>query len=303
MLETKLLTFLTVGKIKNYTKSAQILNLTQPAVSQHIKYLEQYYGVKLIKKSGRNIELTLEGKEFFQYAKKVEILEKNIYRRFRNKSFIEKTCNIGATLTIGGYVLPNILGEYKENHSKIEVILTVNNTEEILKKIIKEEIDLGLVEGPFDKNKFKYKKFKDDELVLAFSPKHEFSKEDYANIDTILGGKLILREEGSGTRKYFENILIKQGYKPSDLNIYMEVGSIDAIKALVEANLGYTIISKAAIERELKLGVIKTLPMKNKELKEVRFRREFNFVYLEKSIDKYLKNIMDFCLKRDVMNL
>ncbi|MCY6959124.1 LysR family transcriptional regulator [Clostridium brassicae] len=295
MLETRLLTFLTVAKIKNYTKSAQILNLTQPAVSQHIKYLEEYYGVKLIKKTGRNVDLTKEGEEFLKYVKEIEFKEREILRKFKNKSILEGTYNIGATLTIGGYVLPKILGEYKEEHPNIEIILAVNNTKEILKKLLREEIDLGLVEGPFDKNKFKYKKLKEDELVLAFSPKHEFSKKEYAKLEDVLSGKLILREEGSGTRKYFENTLINEGYNIENFNIYMEIGSIDAIKAIVEENLGYTIISKAAIERELKMGAIKTLPIKNKKMSFVNFYREFNFVYLPNKMNDYISNFIEFC--------
>lgn len=298
MLETRLFTFLTVSKIKNYTKAARILNLTQPAVSQHIKYLEKYYGVKLMKKVGRNIDLTREGEEFLKYVKEIEAKEREIYKKLKNKSNIDMIYDIGATLTIGGYILPQILGKYKEEHPRIEVILSVNNTKEILRKLLREEIVLGLVEGPFDKNKFKYKKFKDDELILAFSPKHKFSKKEYVTLEDILSEKLILREEGSGTRKYFENNLLDKGYNVNDFNIYMEVGSIDAIKALVEANLGYTIISKAAIKRELKLGIIKTLPIKDKKQEEVNFFREFNFVYLRENMNKHIGEFINFCLCR-----
>lgn len=295
MLETRLLTFLTVAKMKNYTKSAKILNLTQPAVSQHIKFLQEYYGVKFIKKNGRNIELTKEGEEFLKYVKELEIKEREIHKRFKNKSSIVKTYNIGATLTIGGYVLPKILGEYKETYPNIEIILTVNNTQDILRKLLKDEIDLGLVEGPFDRNKFMYKKLKEDELILAVSPKHSFSKKEYIQLEDVLSGKLILREEGSGTRKYFENTLLDEGYSTKNLNIYMEVGSIDAIKALVEANLGYTIISKAAVEREINQGLIKTIPIKNKKLNAVNFYREFNFVYLPGCMNDYLNNFIQYC--------
>lgn len=297
MLDNKLITFLTVYKVKNYTKAARILNITQPAVSQHIKSLEEYYGVNFIKKVGRNITLTEEGIEFYKYAKELEQKEKSFNRKLKNKFSIEKKYNVGATLTIGGYVLPKVLGKYKEKYSNIDIILTVNNTKEILRKLLREEIELGIVEGPFDKNKFKYKKIKEDELVLAFSPEQDFAKRDYVEIDEIVNGKLILREEGSGTRKYFEKEIINEGYSPNDLNIYMEVGSIDAIKALVEANLGYTIISKEAIKRECDLGVIKTLPIKNKKLEPVCFYREFNFVYIENSISDSLNDFIEFCMQ------
>lgn len=297
MLDTRLITFLTVAKIKNYTKAAQILNLTQPAVSQHIKFLEEDYGVNLIKKVGRNIDLTEEGEELFKYVKEMELKDRNLYKKLRNKSSIHKRYNIGATLTIGGYILPQIIGKYKEKCPNIDIILTVNNTEEILKKLLKEELELGIVEGPFDRSKFKYKKLKDDEMVLVVSSSSHFMKKDYIKIDEVLyDGKLILREEGSGTRKYFENILLNKGYSMKELNVYMEVGSIDAIKSLVEANLGYTIISKEAVKRECELGVIKVLPVVDKNLNQVRFFREFNFVFLENGMNNNLEEFMDFCL-------
>ncbi|MCD3351422.1 LysR family transcriptional regulator [Clostridium botulinum D/C] len=297
MLNNKLITFLTLAKVRNYTKTAEILNLTQPAVSQHIKFLEEYYGMKFIKKQGKNSLLTEEGEEFLEYVREAELRERILREKLKNKFFLEKKYNIGATLTIGGYVLPKVLGKYKECHPNTDIILNVFNTDAILEKILKDEFELGVIEGPFDKNKFKYIKLKNDELVLAVAKGHPFSNMEYVNLEDVMNGKLILREEGSGTRKYFEREVKKQGYDSRNLNVYMEVGSIDAIKALVEANLGYTIISKEAIKRECSLGVIKIVNIKNNNLKQVNFYREFNFVYRAEMLSDYLKNFIQFCLK------
>ncbi|KGM96695.1 transcriptional regulator [Clostridium novyi A str. 4552] len=297
MLDNKLITFLTLAKVKNYTKTAEILNLTQPAVSQHIKFLEESYGIKFINKQGKNIFLTEEGEEFLAYAEEVNRQEKIICQKLKNKFSLERKYNIGATLTIGGYVLPQVLGKFKESYPNIDIILNVFNTDIILEKILKDEIQLGLIEGPFDKSKFKHIKLKEDELVLAVSKDHPFSNMEFVTLEEVINGKLILRECGSGTRKHFESEIKNRGYTPKDLNVYMEVGSIDAIKALVEANLGYTIISKEAIKRECKLGVIKTINIKDHALKSIKFYREFNFVYRNEVLSDYLKNFIDFCLK------
>lgn len=292
MMDIRMTTFLVVGKIKNFTKAAEILNLTQPAVSQHIKFLEDYYERDLIKKQGRAIDLTEAGEVLFKYAKELDVLYRNLEADVRNCYENKKIYNVGATMTIGGYVLPYILGKYKEAYKKIDILLQVNNTEEIIHKLLNRYIHFALVEGPFDKNRFNYKKFKDDELVLAVSAKHEFSRRDSVELEEVINGRLILREKGSGTRKIFENKLVQLGYKLENMKVYMELGDISAIKSLVESNLGYTIISREAITREVKLGVIKITPIAG-----VSILREFNFIYLDEGEEEFIDNFISFCNK------
>jgi len=204
-MDIRLETFITVAKIKSFTKASEILNITQPAVSQHIKFLEEYYGVTFIRKSGKTIKLTEEGKILYGHAVELERIYRNIETEFRNKDNINKTFYVGASMTIGGYILPYILAEYKSFYKNIDILLQVNNTEEIIEKLLNRKIDLALIEGNFDKGKFKYKKYKDDELVLAVSHLHVFAKYKSITIDEVLKGNLILREKGSGTREIFEN--------------------------------------------------------------------------------------------------
>lgn len=290
MMDIRMRTFLTVAKIKNFTKAGEILNLTQPAVSQHIKFLEEYYGVALIKKQGRVIDLTEAGETLFKYGKRLEVLYKSIELELKNSDGINKIYNVGATMTIGGYVLPYILGVYKNIHKNIDILLQVNNTEQVISKLLNREIHLALIEGPFNRNKFNYKKFKNDELVLAVSSKHEFCKLKSVEVKELLKGKLIFREKGSGTRKVIENKLLELGYDIEDINVHMELGSINAIKSLVEMNLGYAIISKAAIKREVELGVIKIIP-----IKDVKIYREFNFIYLNGVAEEFIEEFISFC--------
>lgn len=288
MIDIRLFTFITVAKTKSYTKSAEILNITQPAVSQHIRFLEDEYGVHLVKKNGRGFDLTEEGVVLFRQAEEIEVLYRALEMKLKNKSGIVKKYNVGASMTIGGYVLPYILAKYKKIYQNINILLQVNNTEEILEKLIAGKLDFALIEGPFDKSKFKYKKFKDDELVLAVSTENDLAKKAKSSIKDILSGNLILREEGSGTRKILENKLIELGYRLEDINGYMEIGSISAIKSLIELNLGYSIISRETIKKEIEQGTIKVVGIEN-----VRIIREFNFVYLHE--DEFVNSFIEFC--------
>lgn len=288
LIDIRLLTFITVARTKSYTKSAEILNITQPAVSQHIKYLEEEYEVKLIKKSGKTFNLTSEGLILVKYAEEIQSLYRMLKMKLKNSSSIIKSYNLGASMTIGAFTLPSLLADYKILNPNINFLLQVNNTKEILEKLLTRRLDFALIEGLFDKNKFKFKKLTDDELVLAVSPKHDFTTKHELTIEDVLKGNLILREKGSGTRVAFENRLVETGYNTNNLNAYMEIGSIQAIKSLVESNLGYSIISREAIKKELSQGTIKEL-----YIKDFRIIREFNFIFFHE--EDYINEFINFC--------
>lgn len=289
MIDIKLLTFITIAKMKNYSRAADVLNITQPAVSQHIRWLESYYNAKLIYKKGKQMEITEEGKLLLKYALEIDRLSKMIKSELTNKSAIKKRYNVGATLTIGGYVLPSIIGKFRKNNENIDIILYVENTEAIIKRLYNGDINMGVIEGPFDKTKVKYEKFKDDELVLAFSPTHIFADKKSVTIEDVLNSKLILREKGSGTRKVFEDKLIQAGFDLDDIDIYMEIGNITALISLVESNLGCTIISKEAIKSSIKSNALMTIPIIN-----FKIDREFNFVYLDYN-HIFINEFIKFC--------
>ena len=293
MIDIRLLTFITVAKTKSFTKAAEALNITQPAVSQHVKYLEEEYGGKLIKKYSKGFDLTEEGLILYKYSEEIELLYKALEMKLKNRASLIKTYNIGASMTIGGYVLPYILAKYKKIHENINILMQVNNTGEILDKLTAGKLAFVLVEGTFDKNKFKFKKYKDDELILALSPQHKFSKQREVSFEDILSGNLILREKGSGTREVLEESLARLGHNIEDLNCYMEIGSISAIKSLIVSNLGYSIISRETIKNELENGTII-----EKKIHGVKILREFNFVYLYE--DDFMNSFIKFCISEIV---
>ncbi|WP_346936396.1 LysR family transcriptional regulator [Clostridium sp.] len=290
MIDIKLETFITVVDTKNFTRAASILNMTQPAISHHIKLLEEYYNVKLLEKKNKNMELTEAGKILYKYALEIDKISKLAKKHLSNESSIIKRYNVGATLTIGGYVLPPIIGNYKMNNNNIDIILQVENTENIIQKLFSGEIILGVIEGPFDKSKVIYEKFKDDELVFASSKNHEIAKKKKITIEEILSEKLILREKGSGTRQIFEDYMAQQGFEPKNITPYMEIGDITAILSLVESGLGATVVSKEALNSTLMSKKFKALSIKNMKMK-----REFNFIYLKSSNMDFIKNFIEFC--------
>lgn len=290
MIDLKLTTFINLARLRNYTRTAELLNLTQPAVSQHVRQLEDYYGVPLVKKKGRQLDLTEEGEMLLKYANELETKELNFHRTLMNKSAVIKRYNIGATLTIGEFVLPGLLGEHKRRFESVDIIMHVHNLEEIIERLSFGQFDLGIVEGPFDKTRFRYKKLKEDELVLAVSPKSPLAQMEEVEVADIAGmGRLILREKGSGTRSVFENKLLELGIGLQQVKIYMEVGSIGAIKSLVQADLGYTVISREAVRQEVSAGTLKTVPFKG-----VRILRDFNFVYLDYGQEDFINGFIEF---------
>ncbi len=290
MIDIKVETFITVADTKNFTRAASILNMTQPAISHHIRLLEEYYNVKLLEKKNKNMELTEAGKIFYKYALEMDKISKLAKNHLSNESSIIKRYNVGATLTIGGYVLPPIIGNYKISNKNTEIILQVENTETVIQRLFSGEIILGVIEGTFDKSKVIYEKFKDDELVFAISKEHDLARRKNITIEEILSEKLILREKGSGTRQIFENYIAEQGYEPKNIVPYMEIGDITAIMSLVESGLGATVVSKEALNSPFISRKIKSLSIKNMEMK-----REFNFIYLKNSNMKFIKDFIEFC--------
>jgi LysR family transcriptional regulator, transcriptional activator of the cysJI operon len=290
MMDSRLITFINLARFKNYTRTAEMLNLTQPAVSQHIKQLEAYYRVKLVNKNGRQITLSEEGELLLKYAKELERKSEIFERTLSNKSAVVKKYNIGATLTIGEFVLPRLLGEHKRQNENIDIIMHVHNLEEIIKRLNLGQFDLGIVEGPFDKTRFNHRKLKDDELILVASPKSNIAKQSEVELSAVLNdGKLIMRERGSGTRMIFENKLLELGISLQEVKTYMEVGSIGAIKSLVQADLGYTVISREAVKQEIEAGTLKMIPIHG-----VRIMRELNFIYPNSTQKEFIEGFIKF---------
>ena len=272
---TRLKVFAAVAENKGFSKAAKELFISQPAVSIHINKLEKELGVLLIKRSDKNVELTPAGMVLYKYARRIiDLMAEAETEINKINGVIEGRLTIGATLTIGEYILPQIIGSFKQLHPRVEILLHVQNTEVIVEKLLSGHYDLALIEGLCDNHKIHKTKYLDDEIVLIVSRDHPWSKKGIVSLEEVSTCDLILREPGSGTRKITELALRDAGLDIQNLNILMELGSSEAIKGAVAANLGAAFISRWTLEKELKMGLLSII-----EIEGFRIPRSFNFIY------------------------
>ncbi|MDF2822401.1 MAG: hypothetical protein K0R15_2849 [Clostridiales bacterium] len=214
MLDNRLHTFLTLCETCNYTKTAQKLNMTQPAVSQHIQFLENYYQVVLILRKGKNFSLTEEGESLQQYVRTLKANSERILPLLHRIKNHVRPLNFGATLTIGEYTIPPILYQiFKEDLESISMF--VENTHVLQKMLWKGKIDFALLEGHFDKNQFEYKLISNETFIGVCSPENKVASK-LNDLEELLEQNLILREPGSGTRDILEQALYNQNLSIKD---------------------------------------------------------------------------------------
>lgn len=233
----------------NMTKVAKSLYISQPSVSQAIGEIEDELGVKLFDRIGRKILLTHEGESYLNYTRRILNLYDEASETMKKMSNSELgKINIGASTTIGIYILPDIIRNFAEKNNNIEISLIIKNTENIEKLILENKVDFAFIEGDIHSEEINYKKVWEDEIVFITPKTEEWEKIKILSRDTLMKENFIMREEGSGTREIVQNYLTR-----NDINykIYMELGSGEAIKKTVEAGLGIGCISKLCIKDEI----------------------------------------------------
>lgn len=252
MFDFRLHVFYTVAKRLNFTKAAEELFITQPAVSKHIQEIESHLKTKLFERNGSKIKLTQAGTILLSYAEKI----KEIYRDLdfelnaATQQFSGKL-RIGASTTIAQYVLPQILARFHEKFTHLTVSLITHNSEQIEIALQNNEIDLGIVEGKSKKSYFKYSQFIKDELVLVANSKNPISEKKFCTLDELKQIPLLLREQGSGTLEVIVHQLKSVGIKLSDLTIEMQLGSTESIKNYISESNCLAFLSVHSIFREL----------------------------------------------------
>jgi len=284
MIDFRHQTFLKLCQIKNYTKTAEKLHITQPTVSQHIKHLEEYYGVKLFNYSSKKLNLTAAGKKLYHYTERMIADSRKIAQTISNKS-PKQNIKFGATLSIGEFVMPDILNQAMTENPELNFDMLVENTATLLQKLKAGEINFAVLEGFFDKTKFGYHLFSQEKFIGICSADSNLSREKI-KMDKLLDFRLILRENGSGTREILEQILYTNNLNPKSFTSTIEIGNLNAIKALVSENKGISFMYQSAAKRCLEANKISVL-----KIKDFNIQREFNFIYLKDSVfaGEYLK--------------
>lgn len=280
MQDFRMETFLTVCEYMNFTRAAQKLGLTQPAVSQHIHFLENEYQVQLFVLNGRRIQLTEAGSMLKSAAlsmKHDEIYLKNKMKRTGEK---KKEYLFGATLTAAEYILPSRLVRFQKKYPESRIVMHVGNTKELRQKIDSGELDFAIVEGYFPKEEYESFLFcNENYFPVCLSEKAVRFKGK--EIRDLLGETLIVREDGSGTREVLEKILAEQSLSIEDFGNILEIGNIAVIKELVSEGCGISFLYQAAVLKEIKEGELQQI-----ELADWNYSHDMMFIFRKGSIFK-----------------
>ena len=289
MLDYRVETFLTVCQTRNYTRAAQMLNITQPAVSQHIKYLEEYFGVKLFDMKGKMIYLTSEGEEVYHLAR---IFNLNITKLIEHllTDTGSKEISVGATKTIGEFIMPPIIAAYVKEYPNRIMKMKVDSTSTLLEKVKYGELDFAFIEGPFDEQEFNVLEFMEERYIPVCSPEFKLAGSE-VTIHELMNYPLILKEESRDGRSDIEQWLLQINHSINNFKVVHLVDSLLVVKEMVKNNIGISFLYETSVREELLNGSLVTIPIKNYDVK-----RKFKFVYRKYSNynQEYL-DFFDFC--------
>ena len=279
----RLRVFRAVAEEMSFRKAAEVLHLSQPAVSQHIHALEEEAGARLFDRArgeghGSQISLTEAGRVLLGYAKTAAATMAEAQRALAalNDAAVGPL-RLGSSTTIAQYVLPRILGAFLRQYPQVKLSLVSGNTEKIVEAVAEERVELGIIEGPAMRRDVKTRRMIQDEIVLIVSPNHAWAANGAGAIapEQLMKVPLLLRERGSGSRRVVERALKKAGLPLRSLKVAMELDSTEAIISGVEAELGVGFVSRCAVGKVLQLGAVKVVSVKGLEI-----LREFSFVWL-----------------------
>jgi DNA-binding transcriptional LysR family regulator len=272
--------FYTVAEKGSFSAAAQALYMTQPAVTMQVQALEDYFGSKMFLRTTKKIELTEAGRALLPYAlRSIELMKETEAGMAKYTHMLQGRLHLGASLTMGEFILPQLLGPFGLQYPHVSVSMKVMNTTQILDEIVHHQLNFGIVEAPIDHPDVQTDAIMSDELMLILPVSHELAQQESISWNDVLAYPFILREQGSGTRRVMEEELVRNSFDPAALKIIMELGSTGAIKSAVEANLGVTILSQSSVKHELALGLLTT-----KTLKDIRFARSFYSIYLRSTL-------------------
>ena len=254
-----LMLFLAVAEEGSVSRGADRLCISQPAVSKQIQSLEAALKTKLFAREAKGMRLTDAGELLLGYAQRLAGLEREAEHALAEMQGLARgTLTVGASLTVGAYLMPELLAAYGRRYPNIALTLEIANTEAIQKMLIEGKVDIGLTEGFADAPDLDASVFAEDELVAIAPPSHPLLAESPIPLERFLQEPLILREPGSGTRAVLERALSERGLSVTPL---MSLGSTEAIKRSVAAGVGLAVVSRLALSLELETGRLALLPL------------------------------------------
>ncbi|MEX3624392.1 LysR family transcriptional regulator [Viridibacillus arvi] len=266
-------TFVALADIKNFTKTAEYLHISQPSVSLHIKNLETEFNTQLFLRSPKSLKITPSGEILYDRAKQMlAIYDQTKSDILTLQNEIKGKLLIGASFTIGEYVLPSLLVTLQQKYPELDLEVIIGNTDEIVEAVQLLKIDIGLIEGQTTNKELIVEPFMEDELLLVASPSHVLAKKESITIQDLHNHTWLTREEGSGTRNYLLHILESNGINIKSL---ISISSNQGLKEFMTQGIdGLTLLSKNVIEHELKRGTLAVIRLEDRV-----FKRSFSYVY------------------------
>jgi len=260
-----LLIFQKVAEHRHFTRAAEDLYISQPAVSKQIRELEKSLGLSLFSQIGRKIYLTEAGEILYDYARRIFALTDEVETHLAEMRDLERgRLALGASTTIGIYLLPEVLGQYRACYPRIELSLDIANADLIQSHLLNNLVELALVEGSVTHPELTSEVWQADELVLIAAPESPLAQQEALSLHDILEAPFLVREQGSGTREAFEAALTERNLPP--VTPFMELGSTEAIKKAVAAGLGISFVSTHTIQLEVAAGLLHIVPLRDFQL-------------------------------------
>lgn len=291
MLDFRTETFLTVCQTLNFTTAARLLNITQPAVSQHIRFLEEEYQSSLFVYKKKQLSLTSSGEILRKHLLTMQNDEKALKEEIKSVYSGIESFSIGVTMTIGEYAIVDKLAAFLLRHPEINIHLHYGNTAQLLKLLDQGQISMALVEGNYPKENYSHKKYSTEDYIAVCAASHQFSVSNPSTVSDLLGERLLIREKGSGTRNILEVNLSARNLRVSDFVHYTEVENMHTIIGLLKKDCGISFLYRIAVEEELSSGLLKEIP-----LTDFKMQHDFAIIWEKNSIytDRYLSICEEF---------
>lgn len=290
MADRRLQVFHTVARLLSFTKAAETLHMTQPAVTFQIRQLEDHFNTRLFDRTHNRISLTAAGEQVLCFADRIFEIYAEMENSIRDLTGeISGALTIGASTTIAEYMLPTLLGDFKEKYPEVTIHLKVANSDGIVSLVESNAIDLGVVESSVANKNLVVEVCKRDHLMGIVPPGHPLAKETSVKFARLLEYPFICREEGSGTRGVIGEYLDQLPECEGALKVTMELGSPEAVKGAVEAGMGVSVVSRATIQKELRLGTLVALEL------DPPLERPFSFVHQKQKFRlRVMEELLEF---------
>jgi len=274
-----------VAQSRSFTRAAEIVHLTQPGISKHVKQMEEYFGVPLFDRSGRKATLTEAGAVLYAATQEIMSTMDGAERRIDDlKGLRGGKLRLGSSFPIGVYVLPPLLAAFRKQHPAVEITLEIRLSEAVETKLLANEFDLGLVSHDTRDSRLVARPFMRDELVVIVPLEHAWASKRLIRLKALATETFIVAAQGAGTRAVVEERLAEQGIT---LPRIMEFGNREGVKHAVEAGLGVSVQARTVVEREIAAGSLHAVRLSGVD-KSIRFfyvsRRNSHLTYAAKAL-------------------